>query len=58
MKTYSTHIHTAELAFTLARNGKPFHFDGEYIEFMATEDWVKGMVAGNEKFQCINFRVK
>lgn len=55
MKTYITNQYTQRLADYLVAYSYPFHFDGESIEFTASENFVKNMQSYDKVLAKIEF---
>lgn len=57
MKTYRTSEHVARLASYLVATCKPFAFDGQIIEFTASEKFINQLKHDDAMFSTVNFEI-
>ena len=57
MKTYRTSEHVARLASYFVAICKPFVFDGQTIEFMASESFISQLIHDDALFSAVNFEI-
>ena len=57
MKTYRTSEHVARLASYLVAICKPFVFDGQTIEFTASERFINQLIYDDALFSGVNFEI-
>jgi hypothetical protein len=57
MKTYRTDQYLARLASYLVAVGKPFQFDGKFIEFTASEEFVPLLKSSDTVFRKVEFEI-
>lgn len=57
MKTYRASKHVARLASYLVATCKPFAFDGQTIEFTASERFINQLKHDDVLFSTVNFEI-
>lgn len=58
MRTYTTRDCIGRLVAHLVAYGKPFHFDGDQVEFTATAEFVQRMRSTDKVLATVSFVIR